>query len=576
MRQAHIVYLMQLCFFNFLLGFSGTGISTEKSGSVSPQSYFSLLKQRQEQDKGKEINSNNIEKKEKIENKKDVHEKTFSNSNNISIDTLSYLARSFEDKQLNSKKISINSGEAKIQDIIELVGHGANINFVIDSDVKGSIAKSSFKDVTPGYILNFILTHNDPPLALVKDLNVWRIMLRTRAEEFIKITEQNALNITFKIFDINYATMNDKFKDLIEKVWNTIVSDKKYISSITLDSERKKIFIHGCSKNIDEFTKFLKNIDKPVTQIRIDAIIVFAQKNFNFDFGINWSGIYNRQCSIQLNKTPFGFSGVGGRLDDFPEPTKSIDERHGDLYVNPENFAINLFTRAFKTPQLSDHAHIHNNTFIKIPFVFGGPDLNLRRLNLLLNAAESESKVKIVSRPSIMTSDNEVAKILIGAAIPIQATAVDILAVAVQNITSINYKDIGIALEVHPVVSPDKQTIKLEIFIEESEVVSGTTFTNERGIMTNPPVIDIIKIHNKVSLQNGQTVVIGGLASCDERNGKNKVPFLHRIPFIGKWFFTADSEFKKEFEQFIFITPTIIDCECDDSFEQLEKLIPPT
>jgi type IV pilus assembly protein PilQ len=517
--------------------------------NVTAPGYFSLLKSKLEQEKKeKEIES---EKKISVEEKK--KEEIISP---ITPYSTIYLSKIFDDPELNVQKMSIKSTKTKVQNILELVGKGAGIDFAIDPDIRGTVGALNFKDVTAGFILNYVLTHNDPQLALIKDMNVWRVVHRNKAEEHIKILEKE--EVVSKVFDVNNAIMNEKFKDLLEKAWLNISADKKAFSSMFIDTDRKKIFIRGFPKNIQEFKNFLNEVDKNVTQIRIDAIIVFAEKNFNFSFGINWSGIYNRENTVKRDKKAFDFVGVGGTLQDFPTPTKSTDPNNDNLLVNPLNFALNLFTRVFRTPREIRPAQL-SDTFVSIPFVFGGPDLNLRRLNLLLNAAENEEKVKIVSRPSVMTSDNEVAKILIGETIPIQATAIDILAVAVQNITSINYKDVGIALEVRPIVSPDKKMVKLELFIEESQVISGSTVTNDRGIMQNPPVIDIIKIHNKVNLRNGQTVVIGGLSRCDERRGKNKVPYLHRIPFFGKWLFTGTAENNEEFEQFIFITPTIVD-----------------
>lgn len=165
-----------------------------------------------------------------------------------------------------------------------------------------------------------------------------------------------------------------------------------------------------------------------------------------------------------------------------------------------------------------------------------------------------------------MTNDNEVAKILIGESLPFQTGRIDELSIAVTggniDYPTVSYKDIGISLEVHPVVSPDKTKIKLEIFLEESEVIKGTTATNDKGVMQDPPVINMVKIHNKVTLNDGQTVIVGGLSTYDERKVVNKVPWLWKIPGIGA-LFTGTSEAKREFEQFIFITPSIVNDECD-------------
>lgn len=523
---------------------------TANNAVTFPNGYFSILKAQQSKKNKDEVV---LKELKPVDAKRSAKKHEQAGKKFASEYSVAYLSRIFKDTELVSKKLSIETGVSRIQEIIELIAQGSKIDFAVDADINGKVGRLSFSNVTPGFILNYLLTHNDPPLALIKDMNVWRIMDRAKAEQYLKILEVD--QIVSKTLSINYSTVNEKFKDLLNRAWNTIIGDQKSSSTMFIDEERKKVFLRGYPKNIEEFECFLSEVDKEVTQVKIDAIILFANKDYGFDFGINWSGIYNRESTIKRENKSFDFVGLGGRLDDFPEPTKPIDERHGNLFVDPMKFALNLFTKSCQSRE--GRHHKKDDTFITLPFVFGGANLNLSRLNLLLNAAESEQKVKILSRPSVMTSDNEVAKILIGESIPIQATAIDVLAVAVQNITSINFKDIGIALEVHPYVSPDKKNIKLEIFVEESKIISGTTITNEKGIMQNPPVIDIIKVHNKVNLRNGQTVVIGGLSRSNERKSVNRVPILSRIPVIGSIFFTATSECKEEFEQFIFITPTI-------------------
>ena len=144
-----------------------------------------------------------------------------------------------------------------------------------------------------------------------------------------------------------------------------------------IEEERRQIFLRGYPKNIEEFKAFLCDADKVVTQIKIDAIIIFAHKDYDFDFGINWSGIYNRENTIKKECSAFDFVGLGGRLDDFPTPTKPIGPRFGDLFVDPANFAINLFTRAFHSQRDGNKKHCDKG-FITLPFVFGGADLNLR------------------------------------------------------------------------------------------------------------------------------------------------------------------------------------------------------
>ena len=232
-----------------------------------------------------------------------------------------------------------------------------------------------------------------------------------------------------------------------------------------------------------------------------------------------------------------------------------------NLLVDPSNFALNLFNKVFSVTNGSSAG----NAFVQIPFVFGGADLNLRRLNLVLNAAESESKVKIVSRPSVLTGDGQTATINIGQQLPMQQAAINTSSGTVYKSGQVVYKSVGISLTVRPTVgtsntkgNKDYKRITLDIKIGDIQVISGSTQSNNDGIMTNPPVLSELSVTNTVVLKSGQTTVIGGLATTSDRKTTNRVPLLYRVPVLGN-LFQANLNSDSELEQFIFITPTIVE-----------------
>ncbi len=524
----------------------------------------------------------------------------------ICIDPQDFLNKIFDDPLLNAKTISIKSQPAKLQDILDLVGTSAGLDFAIDADIKGDFGKISFKEVKPGAVLSFICAHSRPPLAIIKEGTIWQIMLRSKAEEYLKSLQQpivkpapvaptptpqvpviptpsiasssatltpSALPAGAKpalqaaaavptvaqnvkkqkqeqrIIDIQHAVITDDFKRHLEKTWAAIIGEKcARESMLTIDTERKKVVVRGKPKHIEEFVNFLVVLDEVPVRVRIDVLIVLADKTFGLDFGINWSGIYNKQSSVIASKKNFAFTGLGGRLNDFPTPTKSTDPNNANLLVNPNQFAINLFTKFFDAA----------STFITLPFVFGGPDLNTRRLNLVLNAAERQEKAKIIARPSLLVNNNQVAKMLIGQSLPLYTTVQDIVQAAVRTLSALNYKDVGISFQVQPTVSKDHKNVSLDIYIEVSEVISGSTETNAAGVAPDPPVLLLFKVKNNVLLQNGQTTIIGGLVSNRERHREHKVPYVSDLPVIGRLFKSTDIS-KAEVEDYIFITPTIVE-----------------
>jgi type IV pilus assembly protein PilQ len=365
-----------------------------------------------------------------------------------------------------------------------------------------------------------------------------------------------------KEISVNHAHSKPGYSENIKNYWKHLSSDnpKAYLS---VQNKNNKVYVKGEEQHIVDLENYIESLDKPITQVRIDAIILFASRDYNFDIGIDWSGIYNRSQSIINSNTSFGLAGLGGALTDIPKPTSPVGTQFGDtttgsttsnLFVNPANYALNLFNKVL-SPTTSAAA---GDSFVKIPLVFGGPDLSLSRLNLVLNAAENERKVKVVSRPSVLTGSGQQAVVKIGTQLPMQQSQINTSTNNLYKGNSIVYKSVGITLTVTPTIGADNKSISLDIDLMNIQLTKGTTVSNDVGIMTNPPQLSDLSVTNKVVLKNGQTTVIGGLAKRRNENTKNRVPFIHKIPLLGNLFKASLTEDSEE-EQFIFITPTIIE-----------------
>jgi type IV pilus assembly protein PilQ len=459
----------------------------------------------------------------------------------INKNVLDVLTNVFQDPELNKKKLTIRSKPAPVVDIIEMVGRLAGIDFVIDSDVTGMTGKINCKECTAGEILNFVAVHNTPKLALVKYLNMWRVMLFSKAINLVNAQlEQDYMHKVFKIYNTNF---DSNFKTIVEQMWKKIVGPKDTRAYITFDEPSRRIFVYALHAHIKELTKFINEIDRVIPQVRIDVVIAIVDKTYFYDLGFNISGVYDRQQTLKVKKKRFGFAGLGG---------ESVPNEQG--VSEPLSFALNLFRprNAFIDVTSQD------DTTITIPIIFGGPDLNKRRLDLELNAAESQNKVRILSRPSVLTNNRETADILIGESIPISTVVEDIIEGKIRNVTTINFKDIGTELKVTPTVNMEKKTVHLNIFIQDTEIKSGSTRTNATGVLEDPPTIATIRTTNQVVLRSGQTTIVGGLIKNAESSAEQATPFLHRIPIVG-WLFKSTSDRKLDQERLIFITPTIVE-----------------
>ncbi len=429
----------------------------------------------------------------------------------------------FDAPELNEAPITLHTNPCAMHEVIELIGRNAGIDFVIDSAVAGNVGNLSFTERTPGQILRVLCTQHCPPLALVKRFDTWHVVPTDMACRLQRYDEPARL--ISRSFCINHIACDEALQARVEQFWTSLSADASTQHTyLAIDSTHKKIFARAPAYLLDEFASFLHEIDQDTPRVRIDAVVAVTNKTYEKNLGFNWSGIYNRQASANPS---FDFIGLGGELTDFPTP---------EAGVSPENFAFHLFTKGANP--------------INIPFVFGGTDLNKRRLNFVLNAAETDNTVKILLKPSVLTNHGESAEILIGQSIPITTFVEDVVEGKVRNVETVNFKDVGTMLHVVPFVSPDNQSVLLDILVEDSS-------TQEPFNAKNPPVITTIRTKNRVLLRNGQTTVIAGLMLKKNDHCKSRVPILHRLPIIG-CMFRSSRKLETENELMIFITPTLI------------------
>ena len=222
---------------------------------------------------------------------------------------LDVLSGAFNAKELNTKKITIRSKAASVVDVIEMIGRLAGIDFVIDSDVTGKTGKINCKNCTAGEILNHVTVNNTPKLAVVKYLNLWRVMLFSKAIALVKAQlQQDYIHHVFKVHNTKF---DDTFKEMVSKMWKNIVGAKDKRAYILFDMPTRRIFIYALGQHVDELGKFLHEVDRAVPQVRIDVVIVTTDKAYIYDFGFNITGVYDRQNTLKIQKKRFGFAGLG-------------------------------------------------------------------------------------------------------------------------------------------------------------------------------------------------------------------------------------------------------------------------
>ncbi len=436
-----------------------------------------------------------IAKSKVVQDKKQLAEKRKeSTSFATDADIEKYLAQTFADSSLQAKKITVRSRAKNIQDVIELIGVTADIDFVIDPEVTGEVGRVHFDHRAPGDILQLLCAKNNPRLALIKQQQLWRVMPYAEAAALLK--RRHVTPLAQRTIGLKQTRCDDHLVSKIEEMWQHVIKRGKHDSAYcTVDKESKKVFLRCWKSQADEMAEFINAIDCPIPQVRIDAVVATVDNTVEHQLGFNWSAQ--------------GGDGSGFRFQ----------------------------------------GHNHN-TAVTAPLLLSGPHLSMHSLMVELRAAQAASKAKILLNPSVLTNNGEIAEIIIGSSVPIKTMTEEMAHGKLRNVQTVNYQEVGTILNVKPYISPDRSRVQLDILVENSSVV-------EHELKDNAPTIKKIRTKNKVTLKSGQTTTIGGLMLNKDEKGSNEIPILARIPIFGAFFRSREMK-KSESQLLIFITPTIV------------------
>ena len=435
------------------------------------------------------------------------------------------LSAQYERSELLNKEVSLTLKSASIEDAIELVGKSAELNFVIDSSVRGTVKNINLKDIPVAFALKALFSNNNPELALKREFGIYRVLSLEKAIKDLKERADDIGRNEYEkgVFTLQNIDLDENLKLRVKNLWSGVTGNESDDTYLVFDNESKKLFFKGRGRDVEDLREYLREIDIKAPQVKIEARVIIAKKDFDETFGLQLSGIYNRRASMNSG---VGFIGSGPL---------------GDVKNNPVEQGAGLMDWALNFLPDTSKRNLH------IPFIFGGSDLNTKRLNLVLSAAENRGELKTILKPSILTNHGEESEILVGDSVPIQTIVKESIEGTLRDVTTASYKEVGTKLKVKPLVSPDKKTILLDIFVENSSHSKQGKF----------PLITSARTKSRVRLRNGQTTMIGGLIENSKSKNKSSVPLIGEIPLIGRLFKGSYKE-EKDHQLLIFITPRVV------------------
>ncbi len=285
--------------------------------------------------------------------------------------------------------------------------------------------------------------------------------------------------------------------------------------AVIVDDRTNSLMVTETADKLDQLRRLIKAIDIPVRQVMIEARIVIASTDFSRQLGVQWGG-----AAVLGENNNWSVAGRQGALT-------GLDGDPGNATF-PDALAVDLGATGAGTSSIA--------------IGFTNQDVLLQAE---LSALESSGHGEIVSQPKIITGDKQKATISQGTEIPYQKASA-------SGETTVEFKDAVLKLDVTPHITPDDR-IMMRLAINQDSV--GEFITGEFG--SQIPTIDTTALDTEVLVDNGQTVVLGGVFKTEEILSQTKTPLLGDIPYLGR-LFRKDSKESSKTETLIFITPRII------------------
>jgi type IV pilus assembly protein PilQ len=440
------------------------------------------------------------------------------------------------------EKLSLNFQNVEVRAVLQVIADFTGLN-IITSDTVGGNLTLRLKDVPWDQALDIILQAKG--LSKRKNGNVVLIAPTDElaAKEKLALEASAAISdlepVRTESFALSYAKAEDLKKLLTDK-------DQKILSkrgTASIDERTNTLFVQDTGGRLEEARRLILQLDVPVRQVLIEARIVIADDKWGRQLGAR----FGTQSAFNSNNYNFG---VSGNLLDTSVNVAQNPQSRGSASLtypggNPNTAGWSIGTSVTGTVPMGAQPEQLN---VNLPVIGAAGSLALSILNLgsgnLVNieisALEADNRGKVVSSPRVITADKKKATIS-------QGTEIPYLTASASGATTVAFKPAVLELAVTPRITPDDRII-MELEVKKDSV--GQIFS---GI----PSVDTKKVSTQVLVDNGDTIVIGGIFEQTTRTTVTKVPFIGDLPLVGMLFRNTVKQDDKT-ELLIFVTPKIV------------------
>ena len=429
----------------------------------------------------------------------------------VNIDKVERVSVAKEDKKYNGRSLSLNFQNISVRTVLQIIADYNNFNLVTSDTVEGNITLR-LDDVPWDQALDLILQTKG------LDKRIEGNILMVAPSEELAIRESNDLKnrqevkelapLYSEFLQINYAKALD-IAELLKGTDSSLLSSR---GSVAVDERTNTLLVKDTAEILESIHRLIEVLDIPIKQVLIESRMVTVKDDVSEDLGIRW-GITDQQGTKGTSGSLEGADSIAGGI------IPGLDDR---LNVNLPAAVSNPTSIAFHVAKLADGTV----------------------LDLELSALEQENKGEIIASPRITTSNQKAAYIEQGVEIPYVESAS-------SGATSVSFKKAVLSLRVTPQITPDNRVI---LDLEITQDSQGKTVQTPTGEAVS---IDTQRIGTQVLVDNGETIVLGGIYQQNLISRVSKVPVLGDIPLVG-FLFRNTTDRNERQELLIFVTPKII------------------
>ena len=437
-------------------------------------------------------------------------------------------------REYKGERLTLNFQDIETRAVLQLLAETSGQNIVVSDSVQGNVTLR-LQNVPWDQALDIVLRTKG--LDKRQEGNVIYVApseeLAAREKQLLESQKSmvELAPVRTEYLQVNYAKASDLAALIKSQGKTSLLSER---GSVSIDDRTNTLLLQDTADRLTDIRRLVSTLDIPVKQVLIEARIVIVNDDFSRELGVRFGGAFVGNYGSNDGLMYVGSSGLD-----------AADGERGPIISPNGPGGAGIDGNSVTTPPVDDRY------LVNLPIANPAAKLALTLLDsdyvvdLEITAAQSEGRGEIVSSPRVITANGKEASIEQGVEIPYQESAS-------SGATTTQFKKAVLSLKVTPQITPDNRII-LDLAISKDNV--GQVVPSATGGFV--PSIDTREIITQVLVNDGQTVVLGGILETEIRDTVNKVPYLGDIPGLGVLFRSKQKTDNKD-ELLIFVTPKIL------------------